>query len=115
MTVPANPERQIRRSGAVVWLSLTFFLILLIATAPLIVSFAASSIASVSGCEIAMEVSSPCVVMGSEVSHGLTTLIFMGYFAFYSLPFGGFLLAGWTIIACIVVLIRWLRRRRAAV
>ena len=53
------------------------------------------------------------MVMGSEVSHGLTTLIFMGYFAFYSLPFGGFLLAGWAILACIVVLVRWLRRRRA--
>ena len=115
MTAPASPEKQAKKSSAVVWLSVTFILILLIATAPLIVSFAAGGIASASGCEVTMEVSSPCMVMGSEVSHGLTTLIFLGYFAFYSLPFGACLLAGWGIIACIVVLVWWRRRRCATV
>lgn len=110
MTAPASPEKQAKKSGAVVWLSVTFILILLIATAPLIVSFAAGGIASASGCEVSMEVSSPGMVMGSEVSHGL-----LGYFAFYSPPFGAFLLAIWGIIACIVALVRWLRRRHATV
>jgi hypothetical protein len=51
--------------------------------------------------------------MGSEVSHGLTTLIYVGYLAFFSFPFGAFLLAVWAVIACIVVLVRSVRRRRA--
>jgi hypothetical protein len=115
MTAPAIPEQPVKKSSAGIWLSVTFIVILLIAAAPVIVSFAANAIASVSGCEInALEVHSPCAVMGSEVSQGLTTLIFMGYFAFYSLPLGAFLLAIWAVIACVVVLVRWLRRRRAA-
>jgi hypothetical protein len=115
MTAPVSPEGRAGRNSAVVWLSVSFVLILLVATAPLIMSFIASVIASISGCEGTMEIRSPCMFVGSEVSHGLTTLIFMGYFAFYSLPLGGFLLAGWAIVACIVVLVRWLRGRRSAV
>ncbi len=115
MAAPVSPEMRAGRSSAVVWLSVGFVMILLVATAPLIVSFVAGVIASFSGCEGTMEIRSPCIFMGSEVSHGLTTLIFTGYLAFYSLPLGGFLLAGWAIIACIVVLVRWLRRRRGAV
>jgi uncharacterized membrane protein len=53
-------------------------------------------------------------VHGQQISQTLTTMIFMGYFAFYSLPFGSFLLAVWAVVACVVVLVRWLRRRRAA-
>ena len=52
--------------------------------------------------------------MGSDVSQTLTTMIYMGYLGFVTLPFGGFLLAIWVVIACVVVFVRW-RRRRAAV
>jgi hypothetical protein len=109
---PLNGRPKIGHVGA--WLSVTFILILIVAAAPLIVSFAGGGVASALGCQGTMEISPPCAFMGNEISQTLTTMIFMGYFAFYSLPFGSFLLAVWAVIACVVVLVRWLRRRRAA-
>jgi hypothetical protein len=115
VSVPASQpiNGQTKKSRAAVWLSVTFILILLITAVPLIVSFTGGGVASALGCQGSMEISPPCTFMGGDISQTLTVMIFMGYFAFYSLPFGTFLLTIWVIVACVVVLVRWLHRRRA--
>jgi hypothetical protein len=114
MTSPPNPEKAPGRSHAMRWLGLTLILILLITAAPTIVSFAAVGIGSALDCPGIMEVSAPCMFLGSDISGTLTLMIFMGYFAFVTIPFGEFLLLIWAIVACVVAVLRWRQRRHAA-
>ncbi len=116
MTVPSSPHGagQVRKSHAGVWLSVTFILILLIATAPLISASIGGGIAGALGCEVTEGVSSPCMFMGSDISETLSVMFVVGWLAFETLPFGAFLLAIWAVVAAVVVFLRW-RRRRSAV
>jgi hypothetical protein len=112
MTLPASPANPSGRSLATRWLGLSLILILLIAAAPTLVSFAGAGIAGALGCEGAMEIEAPCSFLGSDISQTLTTMIFMGYLSFITFPYGAFLLAIWAVVACVVAAYRW--RRRAA-
>ena len=116
MSVSANPSvgGPSKRSRAAVWLSTTLFLILLLTLAPFIVSFAGAGIAGVLGCEGTMDISSPCLLLGGDVSQALTTMIYLGYLGFISVPFGELLLAVWMVVACLVAFFRWRRRRTAS-
>jgi len=116
VSVSANPSMggSSNKSHVAVWLSIVLVLILLIAFAPTIVSFAGAGIASALGCEGTMQIRSPCLLSGDDVSETLTTMIYLGYLSFVTMPVGAVLLAAWGGIACIVVLVRWRRRRGAA-
>jgi hypothetical protein len=115
VSVPATPSLggSSRKSRAAVWLIITFALILLLAAAPFIVSFGGAGLASALGCDGSMQISSPCLLLGSDVSQTLTTMIYLGYLGFVTIPIGEFLLMIWAVVACVVALLRW-RRRRAA-
>jgi hypothetical protein len=52
--------------------------------------------------------------MGAEVAGTLTLMVYMAYFAFITIPMGTTALAIWLAVACVVILVRWLRRGREA-
>jgi hypothetical protein len=117
VSVPANssaggPVK--KKSHAIAWLIVTFVLILLFTVSPFIVSFGGGGLASALGCDGSMQIRSPCLLMGSDVSQTLTTMIYIGYLGFVTIPVGEFLLMVWAVIACVVALVRWRRRRAAA-
>ena len=114
MSVPANPPAggPSKKGHAAVWLIVMLILILLLTAAPFIVSFGGGGIASALGCDGSMQISSPCLWRGSDVSQTLTTMIYMGYLGFVTIPVGEFLLLIWVVVACVVALVRWRRRRR---
>ncbi len=120
MSVPASSsvdgpsKKSYARNHATVWLSIALVLILLLTLSPFIVSFAGAGIAGALDCEGTMQISSPCLLMGSDVSQTFTTMIYLGYLGFVAMPFGGFLLAIWVVAACLVAFFRWRRRRAAA-
>jgi hypothetical protein len=116
MTAPANlpAASQVKKGHAAIWLSVTFILILLIATAPLISASIGGGVASALGCEVTEGVSSPCMFMGRDISETLSVMFVLGWLAFDTLPFGAFLLAIWAVVACVVAFFRWRRRHSAA-
>jgi hypothetical protein len=116
VSVPVNPPAgdPSRKSHAIAWLIITFVLILLFTISPFIVSFGGGGLSSALGCDGSMQISSPCMFMGSDVSQTLTTMIYIGYLGFFTIPVGEFLLIIWLVIACVVALVRWRRRRAAA-
>jgi hypothetical protein len=114
VSAPANPPvgGPSKKSYAVVWLGITLVLILLFTAAPFIASLGAAGIASVLGCDGSMQIRSPCLLGGSDISQTLTTMIYLAYLGFVTIPVGQSLLVVWAVVACVVVLVRWLRRRR---
>jgi hypothetical protein len=109
------PPAGMLKSPAFIWLSISFVLIVLFATAPLISAFIGGGIAEALGCTVTEGVSSPCLFRGSDVSETLSVMFVLGWFAFETLPLGAVLLTIWFIVACIVVMIKvWRRRRREA-
>ena len=102
------------QSHAFVWLSVSFFLIVLFAAAPLISAFIGGGIADALGCTVTEGVSSPCLFRGSDISETLSVMFVLGWFAFETLPLGAVLLAIWLAVACVVALIKWRLRRRGA-
>jgi len=115
VSVPVNPsgDGSSRKSHATVWLIITFVLILLLTAAPFIVSFGGAGLASALGCDGSMQIRSPCLLTGNDISQTLTTMIYLGYLGFVTIPIGEFLLMIWAVVACVVALLGW-RRRRAA-
>jgi hypothetical protein len=103
-----------KKSHAVAWLSIVLLLILLLTAAPFIVSLGGGGLASALGCDGSMQIQSPCLFMGSDVSQTLTTMVYLGYLGFVTIPVGEFLLIIWVVVACVVALVRWLRHRGAA-
>jgi hypothetical protein len=103
------------KNPAFIWFSISFVLIVLFATAPLISAFIGGGIAEALGCTVTEGVSSPCLFQGSDISETLSVLFVLGWFAFETLPLGAALLTIWLIVACFVVVIKlWRRRRREA-
>ena len=105
-------QTSVLKSPAFIWLSISFVLIVLFATAPLISALIGGGIAESLGCTVTEGVNSPCLFRGSDVSEALSVMVVLAWFAFETLPLGAVLLAVWLIVACIVVVIKWLRRRR---
>ena len=52
--------------------------------------------------------------MGNDISETLNVMYVLGWFAFETLPLGLALLAIWLLIAVVVALLGWRRRRREA-
>jgi hypothetical protein len=102
------------RNYAFVGLSVSFVLIVRFAAAPLISAFIGGGVADTLGCTVTEGVSSPCLFPGSDISETLSVMFVLGWFAFETLPLGGVLMAIWLVVACVVALIKWRRRRREA-
>jgi hypothetical protein len=103
-----------RRNHAFVWLSVLFVLIVLFTAAPLISALIATGMAEALGCTLPTSDIAPCLFMGAEVAGTLTLMVYMAYFAFITIPMGTTALAIWLAVACVVILVRWLRRGREA-
>jgi hypothetical protein len=109
------PQTGVLKSPAFIWLSISFVLIVLFATAPLISALIGGSIAEALGCTINEGVSAPCLFRGSDVSETLSVMVVIAWFAFETLPLGAVLLTIWLVVACIVVVVKlWRRRHREA-
>jgi len=103
-----------RRSHAVLWLSISFILIVLFAAAPLIPGFIAGGIADALGCTVNEGGATQCLYHGSDIGQTLAEMVVLGWLAFVTFPLGLAALAIWLVVACLVAFIGWRRRRREA-
>jgi hypothetical protein len=103
-----------QRSHAFIWLSVTFVVIVLFATSPLISASIAGGMANALGCTVNEGGASTCMFMGTDIGQTLAEMFVVGWLAFVTLPLGLAALAIWLVVAGAVVFIRWRRRRREA-
>ncbi len=103
-----------KRSRTFFWLSMSFVIIVLLAAAPLISAFIAGAIADVLGCTLNEGGASTCLFMGQDIGETLAEMFVLGWLAFVTLPWGLSALAIWFVVACVVAIVRWRRRRREA-
>jgi hypothetical protein len=103
-----------KRSSAPVWLVVSLVLILLFAVSPLILASVSSGIASVLGCTVNEGGASGCILRGRDIGETLAEMFVAGWLEFVTLPLGLAALAVWFVAACVVTIIGWRRRRRAA-
>jgi hypothetical protein len=103
-----------KRSHAPVWLAITFVLILLFALSPLISAISSGAIASALGCTVNEGGASGCMFMGRDIGETLAEMFVAGWLEFVTLPLGLAALAVWFVVACVVAIIGWRRRRREA-
>ena len=93
------------RSGArtLFWIGLV---LLLLGFAPLIIGFVSMTIANMAGCSISEGYSPPCMIMGSDWSETLQSMLTMIWFMFFT-----FLLIPVGAIVWLVAFIGWLKNR----
>jgi hypothetical protein len=103
-----------RRGHAVIWLSVSFILIVLFAAAPLISALIAGGIADALGCTLNEGGASGCLFRGADIGQTLAELFVLGWLSFVTLPIGLAALAIWFVVACLIAFIGWRRRRREA-
>jgi hypothetical protein len=103
-----------QRSRAVLWLGVSFVVIVVLAAAPLISAFIAGAIANILGCTLNEGGASTCMLRGNDIGQTLAEMFVLGWLAFVTLPWGGFALAIWLVVACVVALVKWRRRRHEA-
>jgi hypothetical protein len=101
----------VKRNHALIWLGVTFVLIVVLAGAPLIVAGIAGGIADALGCTLNEGGASGCVFMGRDIGETLAEMFVFGWLAFVTLPPGELALAIWLLVAGVVTF-RWWRRRR---
>ncbi len=99
---------------AFLWLGVALALIILFAAGPLISLFIAGGIADALDCKLPIAGGSPCPFLGADLGDALAVMVFLSYLAFWTLPTGAGALVIWFVVACLVVLVNWLRGRRAA-
>jgi hypothetical protein len=100
------------RRSVLFWLGIPFVLIVLLALAPLLSALIAGAIAGALGCGLNEGGASPCPFMGHDLGEPLVVMFVLGWLAFVTLPLGAAALAAWLVVVCVVVLVRWRRRRR---
>jgi hypothetical protein len=103
-----------KRSRAMVWLAVSFVLIVLFAVSPLISALISGGIASALGCTVNEGGASGCIFMGRDIGETLAEMFVVGWLEFVTLPLGLFALAVWAVVACVVAIVGWRRRRSAA-
>jgi hypothetical protein len=96
------------------WLGVPLVLILLFTIGPLAALLLGGVAANALGCSMPVAATAPCLFMGVDLSTAMAISVFFGYLSFATLPLGTPLLAIWFVVAVIVTLVWWLRRRRAA-
>jgi ACR3 family arsenite efflux pump ArsB len=97
-----------------VWLGLPLALIVLFTVGPLVGLLLGGAVAGALGCNMPIAGTMPCLFMGADLSEALAVAVALGYLAFFTMPAGTTLLGIWLIVAVLVTLVWWLRRRRAA-
>jgi hypothetical protein len=103
-----------RRRHPFVWLGVTFVLIALFVTAPLISLFIGGGIADAVGCTLPISGVAACPFMGIDLSDALAIMVFIGYLGFLTIPMAATLFTVWLIVGSIVTLVWWWRGRREA-
>lgn len=101
-----------KRSWGWIWLAVSFVLIVLFATGPLISAFISGGIADALGCTVNEGGATPCMFMGRDIGETLVVMFVLGWLEFVTLPAGLVALAAWVVVACVVTLVGWQRRRR---
>ena len=103
-----------RRSHAVLWLSISFILIVLFAAAPIISAFIAGGIADALGCTINEGGATQCLYHGNDIGQTLAGMLVLGWLSFVTFPIALVALAIWLVVACLVAFIGRRRRHRGA-
>ena len=96
-----------------VWLGVPLALIFLFAFGPLVALLLGGAVADALGCNMPIAGPTPCLFLGVDVRDALSIAVFFGYLAFFTVPTGTTLLGIWLVVAVIVTLVWWVRRRRA--
>jgi hypothetical protein len=87
-----------------------YALIALAAGWPMILVIIAGTIATVNGCRLDEGSVNPCVVFGRDMGETLYAMGVMGWFMIVTIPLGGTVFMGWTLIW---LFLYYLRQRRA--
>jgi hypothetical protein len=99
------------RGSAFLWLGIVFVLIVLLAVAPLLSALLAGAIADALGCGLNEGGASPCPFMGHDFGEPLVVMFVVGWLGIATLPLGAAALTVWLVVTCVVVVVRWRRRR----
>lgn len=94
------------------WFLILFFLIVLIAGAPLWVTMGAGAVADYYGCSLNEGSIQPCMIDGEDYGRGLYTLMMMGWFGIATVPIGFTALCILCGIFAATAIIKFLRDRR---
>jgi hypothetical protein len=97
-----------------VWLGVPLALIVAFSIGPLALLMLGGAVAGALGCNMPIAASAPCLLMGVDIADALAIAVFFGYLAFFTMPTGTTLLGIWLVVAVIITLVWWLRRRRVA-
>lgn len=79
-----------------------YFLIVLVAGAPIISVIVAGAIASWNGCELHEGFRNPCIVNGTDIGDTLYTMGVLGWLMIATIPLGLAALVAWTLIWYVV-------------
>lgn len=79
-----------------------YFLIALVAGAPIISVMVAGSIASWNGCELHEGFRNPCIVNGTDIGDTLYTMGVLGWLMIATIPLGLAAVVAWTLIWYVV-------------
>ena len=96
------------------WLGIALVLIVAVTLAPLISALIASAIAGALGCALNEGGVSPCPFMGYDLGETLLVMFVLGWLSLAILPLSAAALVVWLVIVCVVVFVRWRRRRADA-
>jgi hypothetical protein len=88
-------------------------LILLFGTAPALSALGAGAIASLFGCALDEGSIHPCMAFGHDIGDMLYTMFVLGWFAMVTFPLGALALLAWIVVALILLVVHWRRRRTA--
>jgi hypothetical protein len=91
-----------------------FVLILVFALWPTVLSMGAAGIAQLFGCETDFNRAIPCTINGEEWGQTVYELQNWAFLSLFTIPVGEVLLAIWLATLSIYLVIRFIRRRRAA-
>lgn len=109
--VPSAP----RRRDFPAWIYITtFFLIVLLAFAPIITTIIGVSIAGANGCQINEANVSPCVINGTDYGSTMQSLGMSFWFTLYSFPLAIVLFIVWLVIFIVHLVVAGRRRKAAA-
>jgi hypothetical protein len=100
------------------WLGISFALIVVFMFLPIVLALIGTVTAQALNCNIPLSDAgfdaAPCLLLGADIGSTLTLMVLLAYLGLLTIPAGTTALTIWAVVACVVVLLTWLRGRREA-
>ena len=94
--------------------ALIILCIILIGISPILVAILSGTVAASFGCEVNEGMVNPCVIGGVDYGETFYTLGVAGWFFFFTIPVAIGLFAIYIVVVLIVLLVRFLRKRKSS-